>query len=268
MLLAGCGGDNVSFSTRLDTGFKQLFTGKRTASQNLVTAVSSPDPDVRRDAVAEISKSEDYDREWAIKGFVAIALLESDQQTRCVAIRALARTGDPRAVETALTILNVDDYKPEEVWPPTPLVRWDACVALADLSASGQVPPEQSERVRETLLKRLRLGTDRHARIAAARGLGEYQAESVVEALIDGLRDSDFAVAHQCENSLVRLTGYTHNTDAYAWQQWLESHRGDLFAHAGEVPESRQLPYDGRWGKFAYETKDLFNYLWPGAKEE
>ena len=106
----------------------------------------------RRDAVAEISKSKDYDREWAIKGFVAIALLESDEQTRCVAIRALARTGDPRATETTLTILNVDEYKPEEVWPPTALVRWDACVALADLSAAGQVPAEQRERVRETLM--------------------------------------------------------------------------------------------------------------------
>jgi hypothetical protein len=40
-----------------------------------------------------------------------------------VALRALARTGDPRAVETALKILNYQSYPPQEVWPPVPLVR-------------------------------------------------------------------------------------------------------------------------------------------------
>ena len=266
ILLAGCG--DVNFETKLDAGIKRLFTGKRTPQQHMVLAVSSEDPDVRRDSVAEISKSKHYDREWAIKGFVAIALLESDAQTRCVAIRALARTGDPRAVETALKILNYRNHPPREVWPPVALCRWDATVALADLSAAGQVPEEYREEVLKTLRERLRVDSDRHARIAAARGLGHCPQEDVVRALIDSLRDADFAVAHQCENSLVQLTGRTHHTGVLAWEEWVAANQDDLFAHAGEVPESRQPPYRNRWEKASYETKELIRFLWPGAKED
>ncbi len=266
LVLSGCQEGMVE--TKLDQGFKQLFQPRKTPQQYMLVAVSSEDPDLRRDAVARISKSKDYDREWAIKGFVAIALLDSDPQTRCVAMRALARTGDPRATETALKILNYRDYPPQEVWPPVALVRWDATVALADLSAAGKVPEEQRERVHKTLLERLRLDADRHARIAAARGLAYYPADQTVRALIEGLRDEDFAVAHQCEESLVRLTGRTHDADSAAWEQWLAENQDDVFAHSGEIPESRRPPYRNRWEKAAYDTADLIRWLWPGSKEE
>jgi len=264
--LVGC--QEGSIETKLDQGFKQLFQPRKTPQQYMLVAVSSEDPDLRRDAVARISKSKDYHREWAIKGFVAIALLDSDPQTRCVAIRALARTGDPRATETALKILNYRDYPPQEVWPPVALVRWDATLTLADLSAAGHVPEQQRQQVYKTLLDRLRLDADRHVRIAAARGLACYPTVETVRALIAGLRDEDFAVAHQCEESLVKLTGRTHDTDAAAWEQWLAQNQNDVFAHAGQIPESRRPPYRNRWEKAAYDTADLIRWLWPGAKEE
>ncbi|MCK4341242.1 MAG: hypothetical protein KAY37_05900 [Phycisphaerae bacterium] len=254
--------------TKLDAVVQKIFKPRRTPQQYMVLAVSSEDADVRRDSVARISKSKKYDQEWAIKGFIAIACLESDPQTRCVAIRALARTGDPRATETALKILNYRDHPPNEVWPPVALGRWDATEALANLSAAGQVPEEYREQVAKTLLDRLRLGTDRHARIAGARGLGCYPSEEAVTALIAGLRDEDFAVVHQCEDTLVRLTGRTHGGDVLAWEEWFEANREALFAHTGEIPASRQPPYSNRWEKFTYETKDLVRWLWPGAKEE
>lgn len=266
VLLAGCG--EGSFQTTLDAGVKKLFTPRRTPQQYMLVAVSSNDPDVRRDAVAKISKSKKYDEEWAIKGYIAIALLESEPQTRCVAIRALARTGDPRATETALKILNYRDHPPEEVWPPVALCRWDATEALADLTAVGQVPEEYRDEVIETLLEHLRLDSDRHARIAAARGLSGYAEERVLEALMLGLRDEDFAVVHQCEESLVQLTGRTHDADALAWEQWLEANRAEAFAQRGEIPESRRPPYSNRWEKRTWETKELVRWLWPGAKEE
>ncbi len=266
VLLAGCG--EGSFETALDAGVRKLFTPRRTPQQYMLVAVSSHDPDVRRDAVAKISKSKKYNAEWAIKGYIAIALLESEPQTRCVAIRALARTGDPRATETALKILNYRDHPPREVCPPVALCRWDATEALANLTAAGQVPEEYRGDVIETLLQRLRLDGDRHARIAAARGLSGYAEEEVLEALILGLRDADFAVVHQCEVSLVQLTGRTHDADALAWELWLAAHRAEPFAHRGEIPESRQLPYSNRWEKKTWETKELVRWLWPGAKEK
>ncbi len=259
---------NQTIDAKLDAGFKKLFAPRKTPQQYMLIAVSSDDPDARRDAVAQISKSKQYDREWAIKGFVAIALLESEPQTRCVAIRALARTGDPRATETALKILNYNDYPPQEVWPPVALCRWDATNALADLLAAGKVPEEYREPVFKTLLDRLRWDPDRHTRIAAARGLAWYPEPQTVSALIEGLRDADFAVAHQCEESLVQLTGRTHDANPLAWEEWLAANGETVFAHAGEIPESRRPPYRNQWEKSWYDTKELIRWLWPGSKEE
>jgi HEAT repeat protein len=269
MVLAGCGETGaLEMDAALDSAFKKLFTGQRTPQQDLVLAVSSGDPDVRRDAVGRVSKSKKYDEEWAIKGFVAIALLESDEQTRCVAIRALGRSQDRRAVETMLKILNYTDVPSEEVWPPTPLVRWDATAVLAELCAEGVVPEDLRDDAFTTFVDRLRLDTDRHARIAAARGLGFCPRPQAVKALIEGLRDRDFAVVHQCEDSLVRLTGHTHGGDTMAWEQWMEANQDDLFAQAGQVPASRRPPYNNKWQKVSYETKEFFLWLWPGPRDE
>ncbi len=257
----------MNLDASLDAAVKKIFAGRRSPQQHMVLAVSSEDPDVRRDAVTEIADSKKYDQEWAIKGFVAIALLEDNAQTRCVAIRALARTGDPRAVDTMLKILHAHEH-PKEVFPPDALARWDATKALADLSARDLVPEEHKTAVHETLLDRLRLDSDRHVRLAAARGLGCYPSLASVEVLIMGLRDEDFAVAHQCETSLVKLTGHTHDANALAWEEWVAQNRDELFADAGHVPPSRMPPYSNRWEKFSYETKDLIRWLWPGEKEE
>ena len=59
----------------------------------------------------------------------------------------------------------------------------------------------------------------------------------------------------------------THNADAGAWEAWLAEHPDDAFAQAGTVPESRRPPYKNRWEKGWYETKDMVEWLWPGAKE-
>jgi HEAT repeat protein len=268
LLVAGCQDQGPKIESRLDEGFKKLFTPRKTPQQYMLVAVSSEDPDARRDAVAQVSASKLYDREWAIKGFIAIALLESEPQTRCVAIRALARTGDPRATETALKILNYRDYPPEEVWPPVGLCRWDATAALADLSANHKVPDEYVEQVYKTLLDRLRNDGERHAQIAAARGLACYPREETVKALIEGLRHEDFAVAHQCEEALVQLTGQTHDANVLAWEEWLAANHDSLFAHAGEIPASRQPPYRNAWQKSWYDTVELIRWLWPGSKEE
>lgn len=267
LTLAGCSDTQLDIGGGLDAAVQKLVGPRRTPQQYMVLAVSADDPDIRRDSVARISGSKKCNQEWAIKGYVAIACLESDPQTRCVAIRALARTGDPRAVDTTLRILNHNEYPPQEIWPPVGLVRWDAAEALAGLSAAGQVPEEQRERVRTTLIAVLGADTERHARIAAARGLGYYPEDQTVTALIEALRDEDFAVAHQAEDSLVRLTGRTHGGDVLAWEEWHAANRETLFAHAGEVPEERQPPYRNRWEKFTYDTADLFRWLWPGRKE-
>jgi len=265
VLLTACAEQRVG--VQLDNFVKKIFEPRRTPQQYMLVAVSDNDPDLRRKAVAKVAESDQSDQEWAIKGYIAIALVEDDPQTRCGAIRGLAQTGDPRATETMLKLLEYEKY-PTQVQPTDTLSRWDATAALADLSARDQVPEDQRSEVRRVLLDRLRNDTDRHVRIAAARGLGYYAYEECVGARISGLRDRDFAVAHECESALVRLTGRTHDCDALAWSEWFEANRDNLFAAAGEVPETRRPKYTSRLGKFAYDTKQFFRWLYPGRKEK
>lgn len=265
LLASGCG--EAEFDARLDTAVKKIFKPRRTPQQFMIIAVSDADPDARRHAVGKVAKSKKHDQEWAIKGFIAIALLESDPQTRCVAVRALGRTGDPRAVETCLKILNHRKHPPAEVRPPNDLCRWDATSALAAL-AVGQVPEAWRDEVLETFLERLRGDPDRHVRIAAARGLRSFFAPDALRVLIEGLRDEDFAVVHECEFSLAWLTGVTHDCDPYRWEQWLEANQEDAFAGSGVLPESRRPPYKSRWGEFKHQTRQSFRWIFPGSKEK
>jgi hypothetical protein len=266
LALGGC--KQGWFETQLDAGVKAIFEPRKTPQQYLLIAVSSDDADARREAVIQISRSKQHDREWAIKGLVAIALLENEPQTRCVALRALARSTDPRAVDTALRIINYTEYPPEEVYPPVPVVRWDATALLADFALAGTVPEAQHEQVYATLLKQLKMDSERHARMAAARGLGAYPQAETLTALIEGLRDEDFAVAYACESTLVHLTGVSHGANALAWQAWYDEHGNEAFAQAGNVPPSRQPPYEGMVGKLMYDTRDLVDFLWPPSRDE
>jgi hypothetical protein len=267
LLASGCSGKEFKFDATLDAAVKKIFKPRHTPQQYMIIAVSDADPDLRRDAVVRVAESKKHDQEWAIKGFIAIALLESDPQARCVAVRALGRSGDERAVETCLKILNYREHPPAEVRPPDDLCRWDATVALAELAA-GPLTEDQQGEVLATFLERLRGDPDRHVRIAAAQGLRNFSEQEAVRGLIAGLRDEDFAVVHECENSLAWLTGVTHDCDPYRWEQWLEENQEGAFARGGELPESRQPPYKGRWSKFAYQTKQFFQWIFPGSKEK
>lgn len=251
----------------LDAAVKKLFEPRRTPQQYMLIAVSDADSDVRREAVARVAASKQARLDWAVQGFAAIALLENDPHARSVAIRGLVQSDDPRAAEVCLKLLNHEEYPASEVRPPDDVVRAEAAMALAALLGTGRVPAESRESARDTLLRLLAVDEDRHARIAAARGLGFFQETSSLEALIQGLRDADFAVVHECESSLVRLTGETHRCNALDWEAWYEAHKSDAFANAGQVPESRRPPYDNRFEKFVYDSGQVVEWLWPGKKE-
>jgi hypothetical protein len=252
--LTGCNGPD------LDTSFKQLFERQRTPQQNMLVAVSDPDPDVRRSAAAQLASSDQVSKDWAITGLSALALLESNSQTRCVAIRGLARSNDPRAVEACLKVLNHGSYPPREVRAPDALVRWDAALALTEFSERGVVPEKNRAAVRDTLLERLRNDDSRHVRLAAARGLACYAERVSVEGLVRALRDSDFTVAATAARSLRSLTGVDLGSDAYAWSTWLEEHP--------EPSLAVNMPVKPRawWQQIGDGTQDVFKWLFPGPK--
>lgn len=232
----------------------------------MLIAVSDTDADARRSAVARIAQSKDSRADWAIKGYVAIALLENDTQARLVAIRALADSDDPRGVETLMKLLNHQDFPPQEVRPPDALCRWDALTGVARLVESGAVKPEQHAAVRDAFLRDLE-NPDRNVRIAAARGLGTLPGnDAALDKLIAGLRDEQFAVAFECENSLMRLTGVTNDCNPAAWESWREANRAAPFARAGQIPDSHRLPYGNRWEKMAHDTRQLVRWAFPEDK--
>ena len=259
--LAGCSDSSI------DAAVQKVFKPRLTPQQYMLIAVSDSDPDLRREAAAEVADSKEYGAEWAIKGFVAISLLESDPQSRCVAIRALSRTSDPRATDACLKILNYKDYPPQEVRPPGELCRWDAMIGLSELAQRGSVPDESRLVARDTMIMHLTGDDSRHVRTAAARGLALYRDRDALDALLTGLADDDFAVVHQCEMSLVAQTGETFDCDSYRWKQWLDENQSDPFARAGRIPESRQQPYDGRMSKAWYETRQFIRWAFPGKKD-
>ena len=122
--------------------------------------------------------------------------------------------------------------------------------------------------MRSTLFcERLKTDPDRHVRLAAAHGLQYFPETEVVRGLIEGLRDRDFAVVHQCEQSLAWLTGVTQDCNPYLWEQWFKEHQQSVFAEGGRFPDSRKPPYEGRWGKFKYKTSQLYQWLFPGRKD-
>lgn len=259
-VLTGCSANS------LDAAVKKLFEPERTPQQYMILAVSDADADIRRQSVGRIATSKQQDADWAIKGYNAIALLESDPQARCVAIRALVQARDAQATDTCLKIVNYKEQPPAEVREPEGVVRAEAVSGLARLSEAGAAP-EKRDAVRDTLLDRLASDEDKHVRAAAAGGLGYYPSDDVVKVLIAGLRDEHFTVVHACEGSLVRLTGVTHECNVGAWQAWYETNRSNLFAKAGQIPESRRPRYTNRWEKARHDTQQVAEWLWPGPKK-
>ncbi|MBK8913057.1 MAG: HEAT repeat domain-containing protein [Phycisphaerales bacterium] len=260
-LAGGCSDGQV------DQAFRRVFEFRRTPQQYALIAFSDADPDVRRDALTRLARSSQFDRDWAVQGYVTIALLESNDQTRCIAVRALARCHDPRSVSTLLMLLNHEQHPPESVRPPTDIVRWDAALGLAELCEQGHVEAADADAVRNTFIARLKGDADYHVRTAAARGLAAFPGDETILALIAALRDERFAVAYAAEDSLARLTGVTHGCSALRWEQWLAEHPADRLSGDGQLPAGRQPPYRNRWEKAMWTTGQMYRALFPGRKE-
>ncbi|MGE0478906.1 MAG: HEAT repeat domain-containing protein [Phycisphaerae bacterium] len=260
--LAGCTDTNPGWRMR------RVFKPIRSPQESMRLALSSTDADERREAVAHVADSRSFDADWAIEGFAAIAQLESDASARCIAIRALARSGSQKAAETIIGVLAARPTPegPLTVRPPDELTRGDATLALAELSAGAAAEAPWRAAAHALFLDLLKDDRNRAARIAAARGLGEYPLPETVSALVAALRDRDFAVVHAAEASLVRLTGETHECNPIAWEAWASAHQGRLFEGAGRIPESRRPPYDNRFEQAGYEVKQWFGSVFPAAK--
>lgn len=266
LLIGGCQDPEIEFN--LSDLKSDLFSPKRPPRECMLVATSESDADTRREALVRVARSDQYAEPWAVDGYVAIALLELDPQTRCVAIRALARIGDERCAETLLRVLNFAAEDAQAVRPPVDVCRADAAEGVARLLEAGKL--NDGQRARAAAILRPLVTTDSYApvRRAAARALGFIPEEESVRALIAGLRDTEFTVVYASEDALARLTGVTQRTNVAEWEAWFAANRDNPFAGAGQIPPERRNLYDGPLGKMAHDMKQTWEWIFPAAAEE
>lgn len=219
-------------------------------------ALSDAGADQRRSATIRLASSNREDSDWAQAGFRVLALLDEDDQTRCVAIRALSPT-ERETVPTLIKLLNASAYATTLVRPTSEVVRWEAAEKLLAVVETDRARQTYGISVRRILKQLLREDPSRHVRLRAARALGSFAGEEAAfDALVQGLGDSDNAVVYECEQSLIRLTGITQRGSAGAWRRWRDANAEDLFAKAGETPP--ELVDDRRPDQKAWNATNEF----------
>ena len=211
------------------------------AERLLVEALQSESPDGRRRAIERVADSKYGGSDVSVATLSLIVRTDTSQVVRRVAARSLGQSRHADAFEPLLQILDAPNHAQDVREPDAALRR--ACLEAVDLLVqAGALHDDESQLVR--LVSQVMLtDADRGVRIAAAQLLRRFQHPDALDALIGVLRVPEFAVAYEAEQSLIALTGHTHNRRYDAWQKWREE-ADDPFADAGQTPP--ELAGDGR----------------------
>lgn len=216
---------------------------RRTPEQWMDAALHAERADERRKAVDVLSRGRHAADDWVAQGFSTIARTDSDPMVRVSALRGLRASGGPAAVSTALKLLQ--RTPPPDVVPPPAPVRWQAMQLLRDLCHDQRIGDSERDGVVATLIDRTDLDADRNVRLAAIEALAVFRERRVLIALIDVLRERDFALQAAAEQSLAELTGQHFEYDADAWSAWL-NRTTDLFT-SEEPPAAQRVPGSSEW---------------------
>jgi hypothetical protein len=220
------------------------FVTEADAAWYLSGALDGDNPDVRRDQIVQLSKTRWVTRETVVRGLALVARTDSSPSVRCAAIRGLGGSRSPAVVEPVLQILAAKSEHDPAVVAPDATVRWDAVAVLSELLAARVDVGSNGDAIRVTGIRLLGNDPSRDVRVVAAELLGSFQETDVLDALIAGLEQRDFGVVYECERSLMRITGQSHDHDPVAWRQWRQQ-AGDPFADAGRLDDklSRRQPH-------------------------
>ena len=239
LALAGCGEGNGYQFKRDEKGLWRLKPAE--PRQSLSKAVASDNPDERREGIMWLGQPERCSQDFAVKLLAVVLRKDPDPTVRSAAATALAKSVNSLAIDPLIEAL--DD--------PNMYVRLDAAKALAN---------RNSDNAKRALLVRLGKDFEPQVRAAVCRSLSGYHDRRALEALINALRDSDFAVVYQAEQSLIRMTGHAYQYDVEAWTRWLAGlgPDGDPFAQAGQTPPSMQTPTV----PLTQRMRDAFHNAW------
>jgi hypothetical protein len=222
--LAGCGDSAEWKDMKFQRDEHGLWQVKSiSVEQRVVQTVASSKPDERREAVNWLSTGPRSSSDAITKLLGAILRGDPDPTVRAAAARALGTTINANAIDPLVAACS----------DPNEFVRLDAVRSL-----SGKT----GDNAKRALIVRLTNDSDPQVRAAAAASLSSYRDRRVLDALIESLRDADFAIGYNAEQSLIRMTGQSFEYDADAWARWLGTipADGNPFARAGQTPARLQ----------------------------
>jgi hypothetical protein len=240
------------------TDRKMEFTlYKRTPQESALIAMKSSNADDRYRCLVELEKSKAYRAEWAVKAMLVIAKTDPSSSVRALAVHNLGRLNDSKVWPVLAEAMDDTDDR----------VRFEATWGLSQNTlVLTQDNVEAFDAVQKALLKGLASDQSVDVRLNAARTLGQIRNLEVLMALITALKDTDFAVKYESEQSLIRLTGRTFHGNAAKWLAWVQETK-EPFADSGKVPPELVKPQQNVFQK----TRDSFQRFyeeWQGPAKK
>ncbi|MBN1512926.1 MAG: HEAT repeat domain-containing protein [Phycisphaerae bacterium] len=204
------------------------------AATLLQQAMEAPSADDRREAIVQLRRTKHISRDTVVRGLCVVAETDTSNVVRRTAIGGLAQSGRAEALPTLVAILTQEERRDPLARPATGTVRSEAAGALLYLIHDGVSVSRHATTIRPAAMQALASDPSRETRMRAAELLGHLPNRETLDALVSGLEQSDFGVVLECERSLMRMTGHTHNHDPLAWRAWL-AEASDPFADAGRL---------------------------------
>lgn len=174
---------------------------------------------------------------------------ERDPIVRAIAIRALARHGQPEDAMRILPHLTDENVQ----------VRWEAAKGLQRLHIAATV---------SDLLKVLNNeGEKVDVRIAAAAALGQYPEDRVFQGLLNALDERELSVNLAAAKSLETLTGQSFGLETSKWYAWYKevAPSGNAFAGHADYLYPTYWREDSFWEKLAFWSHRNFEKPAPPA---
>jgi HEAT repeat protein len=222
----------------------------KSSQSYLDMALEAPRADQRRKGVLELADSSDGQSDWAKKVYDTVARTDRDTMVRTAAVRAMSPGAGAAQVPTLLKLLASATQRFPDCRSAPPALRWEAAKLLLQIVRDQTYHEPQRPEIVEALLDRLRRDSDRNVRLTTIETLAYFAESPIPAALVDAMEDDDFAIQHAAEESLIALTGHTHNHDPKAWRKWL-AESGDPFKDSGRMPEGAQVK-KSVWGEWPW----------------
>ncbi|HEV8606151.1 MAG TPA: HEAT repeat domain-containing protein [Tepidisphaeraceae bacterium] len=160
-------------------------------------------PDHRRSGIIYLSDQSPGRRDPYLKQYMNMARTDLDPSVRAMAIRALNRARDKRAIPIFLAALEEKNDA----------IRLEAAKGLANIPDPSAASP---------LIRHLDSPDENvDVRIACADALRLYRTSEVAQALVRAMRERNFGVSWQARKSLQLMTGQDFRYDTAAWLTFL-----------------------------------------------